>query len=589
MGWEAWLTLSVVVLVIGVLAFTRVAADLALVGGVALLLAARVITPADALAGLSNPGVITVGVLFVVVAGIQRTGAVGWIGSKLLGRPKTQLAAQLRVMGPAAAMSAFLNNTPVVAMFIPAVRDWSHKLRLPASKLLIPLSYAAILGGTCTLIGTSTNLVINGLLMTEMGRESLGMFEISALGLPAAAVGLGFLMLLGRRLLPDRRPAVSVGDDPRNYTIEMIAEPGGPLVGKTIEQAGLRQLTGLYLMEIDRDGDVMPAVGPEEKLRGGDRLVFVGIVESVTELRKTKGLAPATDQTFKLDTPAGNRCLIEAVVSDTCPLVGRSIREGRFRSVYNAAVIAVARTGQRVRKKVGDIVLRPGDTLLLEAHPSFVEQQRNSRDFYLVGAVRNSSPPRHEKAPLAMVILAAMVAVVSLGWMDMLVAAMLAAGVLIITRCLHGAEARRSVDWHVLIAIAAAFGIGRAIAATGLAEYFTSAVLSAIGDRPWVALAVVAALASVLNGVVTSNATAVLVFPLAVSTARDLDVSIMPFALAVMVCSAGSFATPMGYQTNLMVYGPGGYRFGDFVRIGLPMNLLIWATAVVLAPLIWPF
>jgi di/tricarboxylate transporter len=588
-GWEAWLTLSVVVLVVGVLALTRIAADLVLVGGVALLLAAGVITPAEALSGLGNPGVITVAVLFVVVAGIRRTGAVGWIGSKLLGRPKSELAAQLRVMGPVAAMSAFLNNTPVVAMFIPAVTDWSRKLRLPASKLLIPLSYAAILGGSCTLIGTSTNLVVNGLLITDAKLDGLGMFEIAAVGLPCAAVGLGFLLLFGRRLLPDRRPAVSVGDDPRNYTIEMIVEPGGPLVGKTIEQAGLRQLTGLYLMEIDRNGDVLPAVGPEETLRGGDRLVFVGIVESVTELRKTKGLKPATDQTFKLDVPAGSRCLIEAVVSDTCPLVGRSIREGRFRSMYNAVVIAVARTGQRVHKKIGDIVLRPGDTLLLEAHGSFADQQRNSRDFYLVSAVQDSSPPRHEKAPLAMGILAAMVTVVALGWLDMLVAAMLAAGLLILTRCLHGSEARRSVDWHVLIAIAAAFGIGRAIAGTGLAERFAGAVISAAGDRPWAALAVVAALASLLNGFVTSNATAVLVFPLAVSTANDLNVSVMPFAIAVMVASAGSFATPLGYQTNLMVYGPGGYRFGDYLRAGAPLNLLVTATAVALAPLFWPF
>ncbi|MFP3938446.1 MAG: SLC13 family permease [Phycisphaerae bacterium] len=589
MGWEAWLTLSVVVLAVGVLALTRVAADIVLVGAVALLLAAGVVTPTEALSGLSNPGVITVGVLLVVVAGIQRTGAVAWIGSKLLGRPKSQLAAQLRVMGPVAVMSAFLNNTPVVAMFISAVTDWSRKLRLPASKLLIPLSYAAILGGTCTLIGTSTNLVINGLLMSEAGRDSLGMFEISVLGLPCAAVGFTFLVLVGRRFLPDRRPAISVGDDPRNYTIEMIVEPDGPLVGKTIEQAGLRQLEGLYLMEIDRDGDIIPAVGPEEKLQSGDRLVFVGIVESVAELRKTKGLKPATDQTFKLDTPAGNRCLIEAVVSDTCPLVGRSIREGRFRGVYNAVVIAVARTGRRVRKKVGDIVLQPGDTLLLEAHPSFVEQQRNSRDFYLVGAVQDSSPPRHEKAPLAMGILAAMVTVVALGWVQMLTAAMLAAGLLIITRCLHGSEARRSVDWHVLIAIAAAFGVGRAISESGLAGHFTASILSAIGDRPWLALAAVAGLASVLNGVVTSNATAVLVFPLAMRTAAELDVNIMPFALAVMMASAGSFATPLGYQTNLMVYGPGGYRFTDYLRMGVPMNALIWATAVALAPVIWPF
>jgi len=589
---DAWITLGVVALVIGLLALTRISPDLIVLGGLTLLLVSGVLDANEALAGLANPGVITVAVLFVVVASLRRTGAISWGAQKLLRRPKSLLDAQRRIMLPTAAMSAFLNNTPVVAMFIPAVSEWARKHDVAVSKLLIPLSYAAILGGMCTLVGTSTNLVVNGLLMSEAKArmpEGMDMFDLAWVGVPCAVVGIVYLLLFSRRLLPDREPAISPTDDLRQYTVEMLVEPGGPLAGQTIGQAGLRHLPGMYLMEIERDGEAIVAVGPQERLRGGDRLIFAGVVESVADLQKIRGLTPATDQVFKLDSPRSSRCLIEAVVSGSCRLIGQSIREGGFRSVYSAAVIAVARSGQRIRKKVGDIVLQAGDVLLLEAHPSFVARQRNSRDFFLVSAVQDSTPPRYDKAPLAVVILAAMVLAVSVGWLSMLEAAMLAGGIMIITRCLPASDARRSVDWQLLVIIAAALGIGKAIDKTGLAAGLADVLIGAGGQNPWVALAIVAAIASLLNGFITSNAAAVLVFPIAVTAADRLGVNVMPFAIAIMIASAGSFATPLGYQTNLMVYGPGGYRFADYLRTGLPLNILIWATAVILSPLVWPF
>ena len=249
------------------------------------------------------------------------------------------------------------------------------------------------------------------------------MFDITWVGVPAAIVGCAYIVLTSRWLLPDRRPAISPQDDPREYTVEMLVEPDSPLVGKTIEAAGLRHLPGVFLAEIDRDGIVLPAVSPQERLRGGDRLVFVGIVESVVDLQQIRGLVPATDQVFKLAEPRPERCLIEAVVSNTCPLVGKTIRDGRFRTVYNAVVVAVARNGERLQKKIGDIVLRPGDTLLVEAHPSFVDQQRNSRDFFLVSRLEDSNPPRHERALVAVAILVGMVAAVTFDWLSMLKAA----------------------------------------------------------------------------------------------------------------------------------------------------------------------
>ena len=599
MAVEAWVTVAVTLAVLAGLVFTRRSPDMVLMAGLTLLMVVPVkagsgwrlgvLGPAEALSGLANPGVATVAALFVVAAGLRETGALQWIVQALLGRPRTLHAAQSRIILPVVTLSAFLNNTPVVAMFIPVILDWSRKLQLSASKLLIPLSYAAILGGVCTLIGTSTNLVVNGLLIGQTEHAGLGMFEIAWVGLPCAVAGLVYLLLFSRWLLPDRRPAVSVADDPREYTVEMIVEPAGPLVGQTIEQAGLRHLPGMYVVEIDREGEARPAVGPAERLRGGDRLVFAGIVESVVDLQRIRGLSPATNQIAKMDQPRSSRTLIEAVVSNSCPLVGRSIREGRFRSVYNAAVIAVARNGERVHRKIGDIVLRAGDTLLLEAAGDFVAQQRNRRDFYLVSSLDEAASPRHERALLAAGLLAAMVAAVTLGWLSMLQAALLTGGLMILTRCVTGGEARRSIDWSLLIVIAASFGIGRALELTGAAGTLAHALIGAAGGSPLLTLIVVYGVTMLFTEMITNNAAAVLMFPIALASAGDLGVSYMPFVIAVMVAASASFATPLGYQTNLMVFGPGGYRYTDFLRIGLPLNLLTWAITTAIAPLVWPF
>jgi di/tricarboxylate transporter len=586
---EAWIAVAVVALVIALLALTRFAADVVLVAGVTLLLVSGVLTPGQALAGLSNEGMATVAVLYVVAAGLRETGAVAWLVQGVLGRPRNLFNAQLRLMAPVAAASGFMNNTPVVAMFLPAVIDWARQNRLPVSKLLIPLSYASILGGTCTLIGTSTNLVVNGLLTSHARLPGLGMFDITRVGLPAAVIGMAYLVLLGRWLLPDRRPVMDPQDDPRRYTVEMLVQPSSPLAGRSVEDAGLRHLPGMYLVEIERDGEVIPAIAPHQRLKAGDRLVFAGILDSVVDLQRFRGLVPATDQVFKLDVPRPERSLVEAVVSDSGPLVGKSIREGRFRNVYNAAVIAVARNGERVQKKIGDIVLRPGDTLLLEADPSFVERQRNSRDFFLVSRLENSHPLRHERAVTALIILAAMVVAVSAGWVSMLQGALVAAGLMLVTRCVTGGAARAAVDWQVLITIAASFGLGSALEKTGAAQHIAEQLIALAQGSPWGTLAVVYLVTMLFTELITNNAAAVLVFPIALSSSQNLGVSFLPFAIAIMMAASASFSTPIGYQCNLMVYGPGGYRFTDYFRVGIPLNFLMAAVTVALVPLVWRF
>jgi di/tricarboxylate transporter len=555
-----------------------------MVGG---LYSDRLPSPARAVKGLGNEALVTVAVLFIVAEGLGQTGAMSMIVRPLLGMPRTNRQAQLRLMLPVCGLSAFLNNTPIVAMFMPVVSDWCKKTRLSPSRLFLPLSYAAILGGMCTLIGTSTNLVVYGML-DEATKPRVGMFTITAVGVPVVLVGVGMIVALSSWLLPDRTPPTPELQDPRRYTVEMMVEKGSGIDGKTIEQAGLRHLPNSFLVEIERNGESIVAVGPEQTLRGGDRLIFVGVVEAVVDLQKIRGLLPATNQVFKLREPRPERLLVEAVVSDACPIVGKTIREGRFRTLYDAAVIAVHRNGEQLIQKIGDIVLKPGDTLMLETHPNFVPRQRNKRDFFLVSAVQGSAPPRHDKAWFALAILGLMVLAASMEWIPMLAAALLASAAMVGTRCCSMEDARNSVDFRVLLAIAAAFGIGDSIASSGLDKAIAGSMIQMVGDHPIVLLATVYFVTSAFTEVITNNAAAVLVMPIAKAAAGDAGLDFLPFALSIMVAASASFATPIGYQTNLMVYGPGGYRFTDYLRIGIPLNLAVMAITIALVPVMWP-
>ncbi len=600
MSWEAWLVIVMILGVLAALVSNRVGPDVVLVGAVTALVIVDIVVPGaeilstkDALAGMANEGMLTVAIMYVVVRGLSETGGVGWIGQRVLGRPKSLVGAQLRMLLPVTGMSAFLNNTPLVAMFIPVIGDWCKRQGISPSKLMMPLSYAAILGGTCTLIGTSTNLVVAGLWADHFtDRASIGFFEITRIGVPCAIVGLVYLMLAGRLMIPDRKPVLDVGQDPRAYTVEMEVETGSGLVGTTIEQAGLRHLPGLYLAEIERGGQSLAAVGPDEKLFAEDRLVFVGVVDSIVELQKIRGLRPATNQVVKLNAPRPQRCMIEAVVSNTSPLVGQSVREGRFRTVYNAVVIAVARNGERItNRKIGDIVLKAGDTLLLEAHKSFQEQHRNSRDFFLVSAVENSTRPRHEKALLAVGIMVGMILLATFGepfGIGMIHAAALGAGLMLLTRCCSASQARASVDWQVLVVIASGFALGRALEITGAADVIASQVITLAGGNPWVTLGVVYLTTMIFTELITNNAAATLVFPIAIGAAEKLGVDPLPFAIAIMMAASACFSTPIGYQTNLMVMAPGGYKFSDYLRVGIPLNALMAIVTITLVPFIWP-
>jgi di/tricarboxylate transporter len=588
MSWEAWVSVAVIASTVGMLIFSRYSTDLILMAGLSILVLTRILTPKEALEGFANEGMATVGIMFVVVAGLQETGAINWLSKYLFGKPKTISGAQVRMMLPVAALSGFMNNTPLVAMMIPAVSDWARRFRMSPSKLMIPLSYAAILGGTCTLIGTSTNLVVNGLLLSKTDYAGVKMFDIAWIGIPTAIVGFIYTMIASRFLLPARQPAVSSLSDFKEYSVQMTVDPNGPLVKQTVEKAGLRHLVNLYLAEIEREGQLVETT-PETILQANDVLIFVGAVESVVELNKIRGLLPATNQVFKLEAPRSNRTLIEAVVSDSCPLIGKTIRDGKFRNLYDAVVIAVARNGVRLKSKIGDIVLREGDTLLLEARPAFVDQQKNSRDFYLISKVENSNPPRHEKAITSMLILLGMVILATFNILPMFQAAVLAAGAMIVTRCVSSRSARNSIDWSLLVVIASSFGIGRALEITGAADFLANSLIGLANNNPYITLSVIYFVTMFFTELITNNGAAALVFPIALATSQNLGVDFIPFVFAMMMAASASFATPIGYQTNLMVLGPGGYRFGDFIRIGLPLNLILWILSSCLIPIIWKF
>jgi di/tricarboxylate transporter len=588
LGPEAWWAIEIISACLALLIFSRVQPELVLLGGVIALLTAGVLTPAQALSGFSNEGLATVALMYVVAAGIRETGGMDLLMHYVLGFPKSLAVAQLRLMLPVMLMSPFLNNTPVVATFIPATLQWSKRLRLSPSKLLLPLSYAAILGGTCTMIGTSTNLAVNGLLIAETQTRGLALFDLAWVGVPVALVGLLFVLMTSRRLLPDRIPAFEVFDNPKEYTVEMQVQANGPLVGKTVEKAGLRHLAGLYLVEIEREGRIIAAVGSRERLRAGDRLVFAGVTESVVELQRIKGLTPPGDEAFSLEENYPERCLVEAVVSPQFALLGQTLFEGRFRSIYGASVLAVTRHGRRIRGKLGNIRLRPADTLLLITRPSFIERHRNSRDFLLISKVPDSQPPRHEKAWLSWGILGALVLTGALGWMSVLNAAMLAAAAMLLSGCCSVATIRRSIDIQVLLSMGSAFALGKALETTGAAGAITLDLM-ALTDNPWLVLALVYAVTALLTATITNIAAAVLMFPIVMTTAPAMGVDYLPFVVAIMMGASASFATPIGYQTNLMVYGLGGYRFVDYLRIGLPLNIAVGAVTLMIIPLVWPF
>lgn len=586
MDWQGWFALSLAGVALLLMSVGRFGPHLVMMGVLVVLSASGVVTADQALAGFSNSGLITVVAMFVVAAGIHHSGGVDLIVNHLLRSPRSVRSAQARIALPVALLSGFLNNTPVVATMIPAIHAWSRKIGIAPSKLMIPLSYSAILGGTLTLIGTSTNLVVNGQYQQLTGEAGFSIFSITAVGLPVAIIGLAAMLLLLPRFLPDRKDQQKFGSM-REFTLEVAVAFDGPLVGKSVGEAGLRELERLYLVEIERDGSVVTAVPSEERLQGGDRLVFAGDTQAISDLLRINGIVPSVhDDEPSLSKDRAERRLVEAALSPQSEVLGLTIRDARFRDRYGAVVLAVARGGERVSGNLGNIRLKPGDVLLLEARPAFVTRQRYNKDFLLINDLETETP-RHDRAWLSWVILLILVGAAAGGLLSMLNAALMGAALMILSGCCSVGQAQKAVDVPVMLTIAAAFALGAALEQTGAAGYVAEGILGVSSGHPLLTILLVYFTVSVLTEVITNNAAAVLVIPVVLSMTTSLGVPAEPFVIAVMMAASASFATPLGYQTNMMVFGPGGYRFSDFIKVGVPMNLFIGLLTVAVISVVY--
>lgn len=591
-----------------------------------------IIQPNDAWLGYADRAVIAIGGLLIVSAALRTSGVLDQIGRKLLGTVETESRALTRLSAVLVTGSAFLLNTAIVAMLMPLVINWCRRRNIAPSRLLLPISYLAILGGTCTLVGTSTNFVVNGSLydlrheISDTG-ESLGydpqwlakydqqllpmeMTDISWLGIPCAVAGAVLLILLSKQLLPDRSEMLDTLEERRReYLVEMTVATGCPLVGKTVEEGGLRHLPGLFLIEIDRSGEVIGPVAPSDRVLENDRLVFAGVVATIVDLEKIPGLIPAADINYEIaPEKSAGRSLVEVVLSPSSPLVGSSIRTANFRQHYGAAVVAVHRNGERLPTKIGDIELRAGDTLLLQTQPGFVRSFRNRPDFYLVSGVEDGDSRRHEK-----LVLAALIAVVLIAWLFCIPALptllepiygaesipafftspesaiFIAALCMLCTGCLSVSDARRAIDWPMLLTVGAAIGIGRAMHACNADSFLAQFLVSSVGGTPYLALIAIFIATICLTEMISNVAVAAMMVTVAIGVAHGLDVSPRPFIMGVTLAASFSFVSPIGYQTNLMVMGPGGYRPSDYLRAGLPLSLCVTVIALVLIPIVWPF
>ena len=589
MSVDAWLTLGVTAATAVVMLLGWAAPSLTLLVAAILLMVAGVTDPHQAFSGFSNPAPFTVGALLVVARAVHETGALAPVLSSLLGGSRSFLRAGARLLVPAAAASAFFSNTSIVAILTPAVSEWGARHDTPPSRYLMPISFAALLGGTMTVIGTSTNIAVAGL-VEDAGLAPIGLFEVAKLGLPLTVAGLVVMIALAPRLLPERRaPRSSLGKSSREFTVEMVVETGGRLDGAEVKSGGLRSLRGLYLVRIERGGDTIAPVEPTTVLRGEDRLQFVGRVDDVVELHQLDGLRSSADAHVR-ELDSDTIAIYEVVLGPAAPVVGRTIRGAGFRGNYQAAVVAVHRAGHRIDAKLGDVRMRVGDTLLLVGHDDFESRWEGRGHFLLiwrVGKLARRRVPRRG-AIVAVPVVVAMVALAATGVLTLLQTSLLAALAVMALRVVKPIQARNAIDLDVVITIAAAFGLAAAMQESGLAARLAALVVDGFDGLGVHGVLLGLVLATiVLTELVTNTAAAVIVFPVAMAAAQATGLDPRGTAIAIAVAASASFLTPIGHQTNIMVYGPGGYRFGDYARLGFPLSLTVIALVVFATPALW--
>ena len=581
----AWITIVTVLSMFTVLLFTKLRADLVFLGAIAILFVTGVLDAKEAFSGFSSTSVVIIGVLFVVVAGLTHTGVLQWVVKHLLGQPKSYSKAVVRLMLPVAALSSFLSNTTVVALFVGIVKMWSKKLGISPSKLLIPLSYASGMGGVCTLIGTPPNLIISGLYAENTG-TAMNVLATTVPGLFCLAVGVLSIIAM-RKLLPDRQAPEAAFESTSEYTVELLVPSDNAHVGETIAEAGLSHVRGGSLIEIVHFDEMSSPVDDDEPIMGGDRLIFAGQIDEILDLKKSHGFVNADHHVFTMSEVGKNRQLRTAYVNFGSSLINTRIGNSTFEKDYNLTLVAVARRGKRINEPPREVVLQAGDTLLFECPPKINLNERDlssQLQFFDSAQVPNIG----KKTFVSTTIMIAMVALSALNVIPLLQCAFLAAIAMLLFRCCNVDQAMKAINWEILMVFAGSVVLGVAIQKTGIAERLAFGILDVCGTNPIVVMLAICFVGTFITEFISNTAAGAMFFPIMYQAAEQLGYEPYPFLIALMVSVSSSFATPIGSPTHMLVYGPGGYRFSDFMRIGLLMNIIILFANIFITTIVYP-
>jgi di/tricarboxylate transporter len=583
-GLDAWITIVTVLGMFTILLFTKWRSDLVFLGAIGVLYVTGVLDAKEAFSGFSSTSVITVGVLFVVVAGLTYTGVLQCIVKYLLGSPNSYSKAVTRLMLPVAVLSSFLSNTTVVSLFVNIVKMWAKKLGISPSKLLIPLSYASGMGGVCTLIGTPPNLIISGLYEEKTG-EAMNILTTTIPGLFCLAIGVLSIIAM-RRLLPDRKVPESAFESTGEYTVEFLVPSDNPYIGKKLGQAGLFHVKGGSLIEMHHFDNVPMAITENEPIMGGDHLVYAGRIDELIDMANSHKLVSADHHIFSIDEVDDYR-LHTAYITFGSSLIGTTIGGSTFEKDNNVMLAAVARRGERLNVAPREVELQAGDTLLLVC-PKQINVNTAALKHDLQFFDSEDVPNIGYGTLISSAIMIAMVALSAFGVLPLLQCAFLAAAAMLICRCCNMDQAMRAINWDILMVFAGSAVLGLAIQKTGIAEGLANGILDVCGTNPLVVMTAVCFVGTFITEFISNTAAGAMFFPIMYEAAEKLGYDPFPFLVALMVSVSSSFATPIGSPTHMLVYGPGGYRFSDFMRIGLLMNLIILAANILIVNLVYP-
>lgn len=587
LGLPGWITIVTVLSIFFVMAKTRIPAVVAFLGAMTVLLVTGIISEAEGMAGFGSEPVVVHAAFFVVMAGLMQTGVLYWLTKHLLGNPNEYRQALVKLMLPIASLAAFLNSVNVVALFIDVVRIWARRLGTEPSRLLIPLSYAATLGGTCTLIGNSSNLVISGLYAERTGR-ALSFFAPLIPGLFCTVIGIGMVIIL-RNFIPRRQSPESTFESTSDYTVELLVPTENPAVGLSVNDAGLRNVRGGSLIEIVRfDKEIIAPVPQDEFILGGDRLIYSGQINEILELKKSHGLVAADHHVYSISEIDNNRKMKTAYIGFGSDLIGSRMSDNQFEHRTDIVLVAVARQGKRVNIQPREVELEAGDTLLLECPPKEDNEIAMMTKGSLTFFDSHFVPQLGKKTIYSSIILVIMFILSSLHVMPLMATTMLAAGAMLLLKCCRAQNVTKYIEWDLLLILGATVVFSTAITKTGIADVAANSLLQLCGNNPLIVMAVMCILASLVSEAVSDVAACGVFFPIVYQEAIELGCNPMPFIISLMIAVTTSFASPIGSSTHMLIYGPGGFKFSDFLRIGFLMHVVLLAANLLIVNIIYP-